>query len=38
MFWNGRWRDVFILAVYRKTWERLAPTMMERLDCDGLPR
>jgi RimJ/RimL family protein N-acetyltransferase len=32
VFWNGRWRDVFILAVYRDTWTRLAPTMIGRLD------
>ncbi len=32
VFWNGRWRDVFILAVYRETWTRLAPAMMGRLD------
>ena len=32
VFWNGRWRDVFILAVYRDTWTRLAPAMTGRLD------
>ena len=32
VFWNGRWRDVVILAVYRETWSRLAPAMMGRLD------
>lgn len=35
MFWNRRWRDVFILAVYRHTWERLASTMMRHLDRDA---
>ena len=32
VFWNGRWCDVFILAVYRETWTRLAPAMMGRFD------
>jgi RimJ/RimL family protein N-acetyltransferase len=31
MYWNRRWRDVFILAVYRDTWERLVPVMLDRL-------
>jgi RimJ/RimL family protein N-acetyltransferase len=31
VFWNRRWWDMFILAAYRETWERLAPMMMERL-------
>jgi RimJ/RimL family protein N-acetyltransferase len=31
MYWNTRWRDVFILAVYRETWERLVPQMLGRI-------
>jgi RimJ/RimL family protein N-acetyltransferase len=34
VFWNCRWRDVFILAVYRETWEQLAPVMLERFGRD----
>jgi RimJ/RimL family protein N-acetyltransferase len=32
VFWNGRWQDVFILAVYRDAWTRLATVMTKRLD------
>jgi RimJ/RimL family protein N-acetyltransferase len=32
-FWNGRYLDVLILAVYRATWARLAPTMSRRLQA-----
>jgi RimJ/RimL family protein N-acetyltransferase len=35
MYWNRRWRDVFILAVYRETWERMAATMLPRFDRDA---
>lgn len=30
-FWGGRYLDVFILAVYRETWARLAPAVLRRL-------
>ena len=33
-FWNGRFIDVLILAVYRKTWADHAPAMLKRLDPD----
>lgn len=28
VFWNGRYVDMVILAVYRETWSRLAPRML----------
>ena len=31
VFWNGRWVDMVIVAVYRDTWARLAPAMLRRL-------
>jgi len=31
-FWNGRFMDVLILAVYRQTWATHAPVMLKRLD------
>lgn len=34
-FWNGRYLDVLILAVYRETWEREAPTVTRRLGIDS---
>jgi RimJ/RimL family protein N-acetyltransferase len=30
-FWDGRYQDVFILAVYRATWAKRAPRLLERL-------
>ena len=30
-FWNGRFADLVILAVYRETWARLAPVLLKRL-------
>jgi RimJ/RimL family protein N-acetyltransferase len=30
-FWNGRYIDTVILAVYRETWSRLAPEMLNRV-------
>jgi RimJ/RimL family protein N-acetyltransferase len=33
-FWNGRYVDMVILAVYRETWSRLAPDILEHM----LPR
>jgi RimJ/RimL family protein N-acetyltransferase len=30
-FWNGRWVDVAIMAVWRETWEQAAEDMRERL-------
>jgi RimJ/RimL family protein N-acetyltransferase len=30
-FWNGRFMDLIILAVYRETWSELAPRMLNRL-------
>ena len=33
-FWNGRFMDVLILAVYRKIWAAHAPAMLKRLDPD----
>lgn len=35
VFWNGRWVDVVISAVYRQTWERLAAPLMRRLAPAG---
>ncbi len=29
-FWNGRYVDLVILAVYRETWSHLAPGMLDR--------
>lgn len=34
VFWNGRYLDVLILAIYRQTWARLVPKFGRRL----LPR
>lgn len=31
VFWNGRYVDMVILAVYRETWSRLAPRMVKLL-------
>lgn len=31
VFWNGRYQDVAILAVYRELWEELAPRTLARL-------
>lgn len=31
VFWNGRYVDMMILAVYRETWSRLAPRMVPLL-------
>lgn len=31
VFWNGRYVDMVILAVYRETWSRLAPRMVRLL-------
>ena len=31
-FWNGRFIDVLILAVYRQVWAELAPAMLKRVD------
>jgi hypothetical protein len=31
VFWNGRYQDVAILAVYRQVWEQTAPAVLERL-------
>lgn len=31
VFWNGRWVDMVIVAVYRETWSRLAPRMTRLL-------
>ena len=31
-FWNNRFMDLLILAVYRKTWEEHLPAMRRRLD------
>jgi RimJ/RimL family protein N-acetyltransferase len=33
-FWNGRFMDLVILAVYRETWDQHAPRMLNRL-CAG---
>jgi RimJ/RimL family protein N-acetyltransferase len=30
-FWNGRFMDLLILAVYRETWARYAPVFLNRL-------
>ena len=30
-FWNGKYMDTIILAVYRETWAHFAPRMLERL-------
>jgi len=34
-FWNGRYLDLLILAVYRETWEERAQSLWSRL---GIPR
>lgn len=34
-FWNGRYLDVCILAVYRETWARHAPEILGRLHGEG---
>ena len=34
-FWNGHFMDLFILAVYRETWEGLAPTFLKRLGASA---
>ena len=31
-FWNDRFMDLLILAVYRKTWEEHPPAMLRRVD------
>lgn len=31
VFWNGRYVDMVIVAVYRETWDRLAPRMLRLL-------
>lgn len=31
VFWDGRYRDVFILSVLRSTWAQLAPEVLARL-------
>lgn len=36
VFWNGRYADLSILAVYRDTWADRAPRMLERL-CRPAP-
>ena len=33
-FWNGRYMDLAILAVYRETWVRLSPEVMNRLGAN----
>ena len=38
VFWNGRFTDVAILAIYRETWQRLAPIMLPRLAGPHQPR
>lgn len=32
VFWNGRFMDVFILAVYRETWADRAAAMLKRVE------
>jgi RimJ/RimL family protein N-acetyltransferase len=34
-FWNGRFMDLLILAVYRETWAHHASTMLKRLHVDS---
>jgi hypothetical protein len=34
-FWNGRYMDVAIFAVYRETWAHLAPRWLPRLHATG---
>jgi RimJ/RimL family protein N-acetyltransferase len=34
VFWNGRYMDLLILAVYRKTWEAHTPAMLKRMTPD----
>jgi len=31
VFWNGRFMDIRILAVYRETWQQFAPLMLMRM-------
>jgi RimJ/RimL family protein N-acetyltransferase len=31
VFWNGSFMDIRILAVYRETWQKLAPLMLMRM-------
>lgn len=38
VFWNGRYVDVVILAVYRETWNRLLPRMTPLLTCEARER
>jgi RimJ/RimL family protein N-acetyltransferase len=33
VFWNGRFMDLRILAVYRETWQQLAPLWLKRLQA-----
>ncbi len=35
VFWNGRYVDLLILAVYRETWARDAATMLSRLHVES---
>jgi hypothetical protein len=34
VFWDGRYVDVFVLAVYRETWAARGPRLVERLCID----
>ncbi|HEX8071324.1 MAG TPA: GNAT family protein [Pyrinomonadaceae bacterium] len=34
VFWNGRFMNLMILAVYRETWARQAPTVLRRLHAE----
>lgn len=38
VFWNGRYVDMVILAVYRETWSRLAPRMTPLLTLEAPER
>ncbi len=33
VFWNGRYIDMVILAVYREVWAREAPDLLKNLGC-----
>jgi hypothetical protein len=36
-FWNGRYMDLAIFAVYRETWARLSPAVLHRLGANCGP-
>lgn len=35
VFWNGRFMDLLILAIYRQTWASHAPAMLKRLHAES---